>query len=929
MSLEAGTRLGSYEIAATIGAGGMGEVYRGRDTTLNRDVAIKVLPAALSNDAERLARFKREAQVLAALNHPNIAHVYGFEVATLPDGSNAHFLAMEMVEGEDLSERLKRGAIPVDEAIAIAKQIAEGLEEAHEHGIIHRDLKPANVMVTSDGKVKVLDFGLAKALEDDPATSGANSHLTHSPTMSRHMTEAGMIMGTAAYMSPEQARGKAVDKRSDIWAFGVVFFEMLTGERLFAGETLSDVLAGVLKTEIDLNLLPAATPFAIQNLIRRCLERSPRSRLHDIADARIAIDDLLAGRGDSAPRVPAAIQAPAGAGRWQRALPWTLAALGALVAIVSVSAGMASKESPESSVVSRLTLPLPVDAPLAVEGWPSQTLALSTDGRQIAYATGHDVPDPRIRLRRLNDSEIRPIPGTEKGAGPFFSPDGRWLAYFDQTEGALKKIAVDGGRAVTLARGFANAGWMLGCWGDDGRIVFDTWNGGLRVIDESGGEVRVLTEPKDQWHLDPQPLPGAGRALFYSVAQGAPRIEAISIDTGERTEVLENASHGRYLSAGFLLFTRDDAQFVAPFDADRLKVTGPATPVPIDVAVDSRNLGSPTPQLAVSRTGTLVYAPSDPGAGGNPVLVSVTLPGQVEEVGPLPFPMPRVGLSPDGTLLAFTGRRAGRAHVEILDLSRRTTAGRFDPGGSDAPTQPVWTPDGKAVLYARNGPFEGEIVRHLVDGAGPDQTLLKVRGTWLCPTSISADGRFLLVTRWVQETGGDVVLIDLESGGSAQEAKPLVTTSGSDFGGVFSPDGRWFAYVSGESGASEILIEKFPERGQKTRVASGPIGLVPPPMWSPDGKEIYFMRGTRGQVDVMAARVEHTPTLRVAEPRRLFTGNFLVGADSGQTFAVSPDGRRFILQRLPPGRSRELGSATQLQVVQNWFTELRTGGAAQ
>jgi len=926
--IGAGTRLGPYEITAAIGAGGMGEVYRGRDATLNRDVAIKVLPSAMAAEPERLARFKREAQVLASLNHPNIAHVHGFEAATLADGSTAHFLAMEMVEGEDLAERLKRGAIPVDEAIAIAKQIAEGLEEAHERGIIHRDLKPANVKVTPDGKVKILDFGLAKALEGE-AASGANSQLSHSPTMSRHMTEAGLIMGTAAYMSPEQARGKPVDKRADIWAFGVVIFEMLTGERLFAGETISDVLASVLKTEIELGHLPTETPVAIQALLRRCLERNPKNRLHDIADARIAIDDLLAGRVESRPQPTVATPAPL-VPAWRRTLPWAVGALGLIVGITGLATRFLPQVEGLPIPVSRLLVPLPKDAPLNVEGYPGRALAISSDGTRIAYMTGDGYPDTRIRLRRLEDSEIHPVSGTELGRAAFFSPDGDWLAYFDSAEGSLKKIQVQGGRAVTLARGFANAGWMLGNWCDDGRIVFDTWNSGLRAIDGNGGEVRVLTQPKDEWHLDPQPLPGGPcRALFYVYRAGGQSIEALSLDTGERTKVLENASHGMYLASGHLLFMRDGALYLAPFDPASLKVTGPATPLAIDAEVDSVSLRAPAPQLAVARNGTLVYAASDPLAMRETRLVSMTATGQSEEIGVIPFPFPRLDLSPDGNLLASTGRQAGQPRLEVLDLQRRTTLTRLDTGEMDAPTQPLWAPDGKAILFAQYGPSEGRIVRHVLDGNLPDQTLVTMEGTWLSPTSMSADGRLLLVSRYVPETGIDIVLADLQAPQGANATKALVTTPGSDLGGVISPDSRWFAYHSNESGTDEILIEKFPERGQKTRVAAGRLGR---PQWGPDGKEIYFMAlgaGPEGEVDLMAARVGHEHGLRVGAPRRLFSGRFMTGNDIGQTFAVAGDGSRFILMRMPPNRGSQLGFARELMVVQNWFAELRDGTAAK
>ena len=404
-SLSTGSRLGLYEITAAIGAGGMGEVFRARDTTLSRDVAIKVLPAAMAADTERLARFKREAQVLASLNHPNIAHVYGFEAATLPDGSTAHFLAMELVEGEDLSERLKRGAIPVDESIAIAKQIAEGLEEAHEHGIVHRDLKPANIKLTPDGKVKVLDFGLAKAYAGESATQSGGD-LSHSPTLARGGTEAGMILGTAAYMSPEQARGKTVDKRADIWAFGVVLYEMLTGKRLFTGETGSDVLAGVLKTEIDLKTLPAQTPPAIRRLLRGCLERNPKNRLHDIADARIAIDEAsLAGEPET--------EAMPAVRRGQGWLPWVSAAASLAVAVLALLVGRPSlRHGAGEAEILRLQLVPSRGERLLLSDKILRGFALSPDGSKIVYAVETGATS-ELRLRSLDSGIANSIPGTE------------------------------------------------------------------------------------------------------------------------------------------------------------------------------------------------------------------------------------------------------------------------------------------------------------------------------------------------------------------------------------------------------------------------------------------------------------------------------------------------------------------------------------
>jgi serine/threonine-protein kinase len=907
MPLTEGTRLGVYEIGRLIGAGGMGEVYRARDTKLGREVAVKVLPDSFARDPEGLARFEREARVLASLNHSGIATLHGLE-----NEAGTHFLVMELVPGGTLAERFSQGPLSFAEALPLFRQIAEALEAAHGAGVVHRDLKPANIKVTPEGKIKILDFGLAKGFaEEAPA-----SDLSHSPTLTRDATKAGVILGTASYMSPEQARGKTVDKRTDIWAFGCVLYEALTGKKAFDGESVADVLGAVVHKEPSWEALPPETPWRARDVLGRCLRKDPRERLHDIADVRIELGE--SGPAESQTR--------------QSGMPGRLALGIAVLAGLGIGAGIAALAARPAGEgrevpVSRFAIPLPADAPLVVNSYPGRTLALSPDGTQIVYATADAYPDTRLRLRRLDETEIRSIPGTERASAAFFSPDGEWLAYFDQAESALKKISVSGGRAVTLARGFPNAGWMLGTWCDDGRIVFDTWNGGLRAVGGDGSDLRVLTEPTDEWHLDPQPLPGPCRVLYYAHRAEGDAIEAVSADGGGPTPVLDNASHGRFVASGHLLFVRDGALHVAPFDADRLKVTGPAIPLPIEAVVDSVKLRAPNPQIAVSRNGTLVYAPSDENAGRESRLVAVTRDGQVEELGPLPFPYPTLAPSPDGERLAIAGRRAGHARIEALDFRRQATTRLVDLEGVDMPAQPVWTPDAKAILYARYGPIEGEIVRHSLDGGVPDEVLVRLPGTWFCPWSISPDGRFLLFSRYVPVTGADLLLLDLEAAPGAGAAKPLVATTGSDWGAAISPDGEWFAYTSNESGQYEILIEKFPERGQKTRVSSG----EDTPVWSPDGRELYFTvqsMQVNAERDMMAARVELTPTLRVSEPRRLFSGAAVRGGDMGRTFGVTPDGRRFLLVRNPPGvlALSLYGSYTaQLVVVQNWFAELRRG----
>jgi Tol biopolymer transport system component len=485
-------------------------------------------------------------------------------------------------------------------------------------------------------------------------------------------------------------------------------------------------------------------------------------------------------------------------------------------------------------------------------------------------------------------------------------------------------VSLRGGKPVTLARGLTNAGWTLGTWCDDGRIVVDTWNAGLRVVSGEGGEVLVLTQPADEWHLDPQPLPGPCRVLFYTYRTEGFAIEAVSVDGGARTRILENASHGRFLASGHLLFVRDGALHVAPFDEERLKVTGPSLPVPIEAAPDWFTAGAPVPQLAVSRSGMLVYAPSEKEAASGSRLVAVTLDGEVEELGALPFPFPTLALAPDGERLAFVGRRAGGARIETLDLRRKATTDVADVGAVvEVPGQPVWTPDGKAILYARYGPFEGEIVRHALDARVPDQVLLRLPGTFLCPWSISPDGRWLVISRYTPAAKADLLLLDLEKASGTAAVRPLVATAEDETGAAIAPNGQWFAYYVNRGSVTEMLVEKFPEGGQKTRVAS----VRGYPLWSPDGRDIYFTSTAPGgsELDVMAVRVELAPTLRVGEPRRLFSGPLLGSHDMGHASAISRDGRRFLMVRTPEGASTSGGSssARQLLVVQNWFADLR------
>jgi serine/threonine-protein kinase len=721
-------------------------------------------------------------------------------------------------------------------------------------------------------------------------------------------------------MAPEQAKGKVVDKRADIWAFGVVLFEMLTGKRAFSGDDVSDLLVAVLSKDVDMAALPAGTPRSIAALIQSCLQRDPKNRLRDIGDARIA---LSAGRVDE---VAATTQAAAPAAPlWRRVLPWAVAGVGIAVGALG-AAGLLVRPQADSPLVSHLAIPLPTEAPLFVRSYPSRSVAVSADGSTIAYVTRDSAPDTRLRVRRLDAPEFQSIPGSERARSPFFSPDGAWLAFFDLAESALKKASVRGGPAVTLQRGLGSAGWSLGSWCDDGRIVIDTWNDGLRVMSSDGGDMRVLTQPDDVWHLDPQPLPGGCRVLYYAQRADGHAIEVISADGGTPTRILDNASHGHYLASGHLLFVRDDALHIVPFDADRLQITGAAVPVPIEAVPDWFGVSAPTPQLAVSRNGTLVYAPRATVRGQESMLVAVSPDGATEELAPATFRYPALMLSPNGEQLAISGRDAGNARLDLIDLRRKTTSTVVDLGKVDYPAGAVWAPDGRALYYTRYGPFSGEIMRHVVGSRGPDEVVLRLPGTWHCAWSISPDGRWLVISKYDKESKSDLFRVDLAAAAGTAGVTPLAASSASDEdGAAISPDGKWVSYVADSGRGWELFIDRFPDGGQRTRLAEQTEGV---PVWSADGRELYFRAAGTGSdvLDVMAVRVVTTPALQAGQPRRLFGARYLRNRALGRSMILAPDGRRLLMVRTPahPSLSNNTGYALQLNVVQNWFEELRT-----
>ena len=852
MPLSVGDRLGPYEILAPLGKGGMGEVYRARDTRLGREVAIKVSVERFSE------RFEREARAIAALNHPNVCTLYDVG----PD-----YLVMELVEGPTLADRIKEGPIPVEEALRLARQIAEALEAAHEKGIVHRDLKPANVKIKPDGLVKVLDFGLAKAM--DPRDSSA-SDLTASPTLTLEATRAGIILGTAAYMSPEQARGKPVDKRADIWAFGVVLYEMLTGALTFEGETVSDTLAAVLRADIDWSRLPAATPPKVRRLLKRCLERDPKRRLRDIADAWIEID---------APEEPQAAAPPAKSSRAARWLPWIAAAV---IAAAGVAWGLFHSPAAPLRPVFRWTYNEPSYFGL---------VNLSRDGTRLVY-TQLSGGSTRIMLRTPDDAEPRPIAGSEDGLYPFLSPDAQWCGYFTRDE-KLKKIPITGGSPIVLVDGGAEP---PADWGDDDTIVFARRQGIARVS-ASGGAPQMLTtvDPKkgETAHQSPRFLPG-GRGLLFTIATGAAsQVVVRDLKSGVTRVLVTNASGGRYASTGHLVYQRGNTLFAAPFDLRRLAVTGPEAAM-VQSTSTAFSAGG---DYAFGDSGVLVYM-SGVDLTGATVLAWADRKGSLEMISE-PKPWGTGQLSPDGLRVANSVVAGGGADIWVFDTVRRTL-NRLTSVGTGQ--NPIWSPDGRRIAFGGTLAGKSGIYTVPADGSGKPE-LLVAADTSAAPTSWAPDGRRLVYLSTGSDHRSRLWSVTLPDGVSS----PLHDTPYTEEDGRVSPDGRWIAYVSNESGANEIYLQPFPGPGGKVRVSTHGGDR---PRWSRSGRELYYWGGLNAGLAVID--VQTTPEVHVGLPQNLFQ---LV---AGTTFGVAPDEKRFLVEAIPG-----LQTGRRMEIIVNWFDELR------
>ena len=896
---------GHLEIIEKLGEGGMGEVYRAHDKTLGRHVAIKVLPEAFTKDLERLARFEREARLLASLNHPHVAGIFGLEAS-----EGRRFLVLELAEGETLKNKLDRGTQPIDEALETCRQVAEGLEAAHEKGIIHRDLKPGNIMIAPEGNVKILDFGLAKAFVWEKTAIDIAS----SPTITAEMTKPGVLLGTAAYMSPEQARSRAIDKKTDIWAFGCLLYECLTGKRAFQGETVSDTLAQVLKGEPEWAALPPGVPLIIKSLLQRCLQKDPRNRLHDIADARLEIMDAL-----SQPMGPEAV-APAKPLYLRWAIAASIAAI-ILAAAVGILIVRKTKVPPASPVV-RTIIELPPGTQLTARGeWefgiPVRTeIAFAPDGKSLVFSASPDGTGEKAVLYRrpLDSAESIPISGTEGGSSPFFSADGKWLGFWAQEK--LFKIASSGGIPVELFY-FWNWPPFGVCWSPEGKIITTRERGvGLSEFSQDG-RPRELTKPdpeKEYSHRLPFVLPG-GKALFLTTMPFAwgisASVEVLELETGKRRTLIEDGADARYVPTGHIVFVRRGTLMAAPFDLGSLKLTGPPVPV-VENLLQAINAGdlldnSGSGQYCFSDSGSLLYAHGGIFPDPENQLFWVDRRGKDEPVagfGKRPAWMPRI--SPDGKKIAY--QTYGKARdIWVYDISRGTSTKVTSEGQT---LFVCWTPDGKhlAFSWSKAGPLG---IWWKPPDARAEATPLAKSEFNLFPGSWTRDGKFLSVAESNPKTRWNILIVNVEE----QKLQPFVATDAMEQWPEFSPDGRWLAYSSDRTGRFEVYVRSFPG-GDKEFVISNNGGVAP--LWSPDGRELFY-RGLEWE-KLIKVDITTQPEFSIGSPHVLFEhagggGNPIRGYD------ITPDGQKFLFVVYPGSKPVEV--VTKLILVQNWFEELR------
>jgi serine/threonine protein kinase len=905
-----GTKLAHFEITSHIGSGGMGEVYKATDTKLGRSVAIKFLPEAFSNDSDRVARFEREARMLASLNHPHIAAIHGLE-----ESGEHKFLVMELVEGPTLAERLASGPIPFEESLKIAAQIADALEAAHERGVVHRDLKPANIKAPPDGPVKVLDLGLATALpgEDRDSTDPSNS-----PTLTVAGTQMGVILGTAAYMSPEQASGKRVDKRADIWSFGVVLWEMLTNKTLFGnGETISHTLADVLRAEIDFTRLPAATPPHVRELLRRCLDRNVKTRLRDIGEARILLQRPSASSSPTSPR------------RLQWVWP---SAAGVLAIAVIVLGAIMWRTTPRvERPLMNLSVDLGPDAAIAGFVPDYNTATLSPDGTRLVFSS-RSGGKQQLSIRTLDQPKAAPLTGTENAQNAFFSPDGESIAFF--ADGNLKKISVRGGAPIVLCP-TANTAAVGGTWGEDGNIILGMIRGGLHRVSENGGTPEPLTQLDtqrgEQTHRFPQILPGGEAVLFTAnnkdVDLSEATVDVVSLKTGQRKSLLRGGYYGRYLpqsrTSGYLLYVRSGTMlsgtlYGAPMDLEKLALTGPEVPLLEDVA---NNPGSGSSKFDVSPSGTLIYLSRKSAVYSIAWLDNA---GKTQPLLPTRGQYVTPSLSPDGARLSF-GASFIEGDIWIYDWQRDTQQRLTSTPGVN--TNPVWTPDGRGIVYRSRSSGGYSLYWIRSDGA-TDAVKLVESKTDLAPYSFSPDGKRLAYEDQGGDGGGDIwtLPIDWSDPEHPKAGKPelFLRTPELERFPAFSPDGNWLAYAAGDRVNPDIYVRPFPPSpsGGKWKISSD--GGTSP-VWSPKSRELFFQRITREALGIgggiMAVNYTTKDATFVPEKPRLWSDHRMSRNTAGKTYDLAPDGKRFAVLEIL--QEAEQTTDTHVNLLLNFTDELR------
>jgi serine/threonine-protein kinase len=887
MSLPAGTRLGPYEITSTIGAGGMGEVYRARDTRLKRDVALKVLPEAFARDADRVARFRREAELLASLNHSNIAAIYGLEETNRVTG-----LALELVEGQTLADLIGQGPIPITDALAIARQIADALEAAHDKAIIHRDLKPSNIAVADDGTVKVLDFGLAKAID----VAAVPGDPRHSPTVtSPAMTGMGIILGTAAYMSPEQAKGRPADKRCDIWAFGCVLFEMLSGHPPFRGESISDVLAAALMTDPAWTQLPASTPPSVVAVLKACLQKDRKQRVHDIGDVSLALRGAF-----ETTAIQAGQRAAEAAPHWRRVGALAACLLGG-VAAGGMAVWLAMR--PAAAAVVRTEITTTGPAALLINSF-NRDVAITPDGSRIVYRG-----QAQLLVRALDQLESTALGGLGLPRGVFTSPDGQQVGYFDGNT-LLKRVAIGGGTPATICSVDGN-GSRGATWAPDGTIVYATnmATTGLHRVSANGGTPTVLTTPDpargEGDHLWPEFLPG-GRSVLFTIASPSggmenARIGVFDLQTGTYRVVLQGGSHAHYVPTGHLVYGAAGTLRAVGFDLGRLEVSG--TPVSILEQVLTTSTGGL--DMVFAANGTMVYVPGGVAATAGS-LVWVERTGREE---PLAAPVrqytyPRI--APDGTRVAVDIRDQEQ-DIWTWDLARQTlTRLTF---GSTYEAFPVWSPDSRRIIFTSDRSGMSSLVAQPADGTGSAERLTESRNQQRA-SSVTPDGTQLLFGEMTPR-GSDLLVMPLAP---PRPSQPLLDTTASERNAELAPNGQWFAYESTESGREEVYVRPFPNiDGGRWQISTGG-GRTP--MWSRNGRELFYM--SPGNF-LMGVEVEPGPSWRNTTPVQILKNQYFEsGVGSARTFDIAPDGRRFLM--IKPGGEH---APRSLIVVQNWFEELK------